>query len=420
MPYEIRELLKGLPKPVTARPDEPLEDALNLMLEHNYSQLPVVEGSGHSSRFYLITANKILETLRFLGLPISTKGLKVSQALVKVPVVFMISDTITDVMEGLRERDAVLIVNEQGDLQNIVTMYDTTHFFRQWSEDLLNARDIEMTLRRIINGSFKRSDGSIDVEARQKAIDGASSEDGEVASRNAGLRRFQTIVSAYLAQQATVGVQVDRRKAFKAFEVLLQESQPSAPVVGTASNDHLEDAQNNLGSAVNSGPTALPSTTIATQLQVTRDLRSRFVAAIQCYLQLTAPSPEPNSDWINAAYRQHHQDKQEARDFNKLTLGAYIDLFFHEQCWGRCKEAFDFDQGLFKRVLKDVQDTRNLLAHFREEEITKSHRHNLHLAAHWFPQYEKKALTKLDETAPSPIEQKENLDSFNLGSEGAN
>lgn len=424
MPYEIRELLAGLPKPITAEPNEPLSDALNRMLAYNYSQLPVIQRNGQSIQFYMITANRILEQLNFLGWATNAKRLTVAQVCTKVQHTFKLDDTITEVMDGLKERDAVLIVNDQGELEKIVTIYDTTHFFRQWSEDLLHARDVEMTLRNIINGSFKRSDGSVDQVARQKAIDGASSDDSETSNKNSGLRRFREAVKVYLTRQAAEGIKLNRRAALEAFAVLLEESQASA-ITGTEPNEHLSPTQSTVAPVVDASvalpasarASSLPPSTISNQLTNTRDLRHRFEAAVQRYLELTALSPEPNSDWLNSAYRQHYQDKQEPRQFNKLPLGAYIELFFHEQCWGRCGEVFNLDQEVVKHVLKDVQNIRNLLAHFRDEEITEEHRRNLRLAAAWMPQYEKVALAKLDATAPPSLEEVENLSSLISGNE---
>lgn len=412
MPYEIRELLIDLPAPITAHPDDALETALNRMLKHNYSQLPVVQGSGQAAQFYLITANKILETLKMFGLPVDGKGLKVSHAMAKVTRIFTLSDTITEVMDGLKETDAVLIVNEQRELKNIVTIYDTTHFFRKWSEDLLNARDIELALRTITYHSFKRSDGTPDEEACRQAINGAASDNGEVASNNSGRKRFRDAVGTYLAQQAPELVKVNRRAALEAFATLIDDAPDST-------SKRVEDQT--LPTSTSNAEIPQPSTATQTPLSasnnpdpihVSRTLRQRFEAALQRYLERAAPSAAPNIDWVNTAYRQHYQDKQEPKEFNKLTLGEYRGLFFRDQCWGRCGDVFDFDQAVVDRVLKDVQKVRNLLAHFRDEEITDDHRRSLRLAADWMPKHTKRAIAKLDETAPPPIEKEEDLSSL--------
>lgn len=386
MPYLISELLPSLTKPVTANADEPIFDALTRMLQHGYSQLPVVKGSGQSAQFYLLTSNNVLEKLKFYGLPPDGKGLKVDQAMVKVPRVFTPDDTITEIMDGLKQMDAVLIVDEQRELKHVVTIYDMTHFFRQWSEDLLNAREVELALRKIIEGAFKRSDGTIDEEARKKAIDGAGSEDGDLSGKG-GYRRFNDAVKSYLAQQqASSGVKLDRNKAYEAYRILTASSQPPVQSVAAITSEA-------------STPATLSTAVANDQIS---DRRERFEAALQYYLESTQASSAPNEDWIRNAYRQHLQAKQEPQPFHKLSLGAYINLFFHDKCWGRCGDVFGFDQDVVKRILKGVQEARNLLAHFREEDITDEHRSTLRQAAEWLPEYQRKAVAKLDATAPEP------------------
>ena len=394
MPYLINELLPSLPKPVTANPEEPIFDALTRMLRHGYSQLPVVKGSGQSAQFYLVTSLKILEKLKFFGLSPGGKGLKVEHALVKVPRVFTPDASITEVMDGLKEMDAVLIVNDRRELSNVVTIYDTTHFFRRWSEDLLNAREVELALRKIIEGAFKRSDGTVDEQARQRAIDGSDIDDEDLSGK-VGYKRFVDALKSYLGQQSAGRVTLDRRKAYAAFKVLLDSNLPSAASAVATSGEVIAS------SAIPQSSVAPPPTAVTLD-SAARELRQRFEAALQSYLALTAPGPEVDEGCLAATYRQYFQSKQEQRAFNKLTLGVYIDLFFHDQCWGRCESVFDFERAVVEHILKTVQTVRNLLTHFREEEITDEHRSELRQAAEWMSEYQRKALARLDETAPAP------------------
>ena len=43
MPYPIQNLLQGRGDPVTAKPNDKVSSALAVMVEHDYSQLPVVD-----------------------------------------------------------------------------------------------------------------------------------------------------------------------------------------------------------------------------------------------------------------------------------------------------------------------------------------------------------------------------------------
>jgi len=46
MPYLVEQLLQGKPEPLCALPQEAVREALQKMLENDYSQLPVVEEKG--------------------------------------------------------------------------------------------------------------------------------------------------------------------------------------------------------------------------------------------------------------------------------------------------------------------------------------------------------------------------------------
>ncbi len=71
MSYEVRQLFEDIGKPVTATPDEPIQDALDRMLRYSFSQLPVVKGDGQSRQFYIITHESIILALHNFG-----RGLK--------------------------------------------------------------------------------------------------------------------------------------------------------------------------------------------------------------------------------------------------------------------------------------------------------------------------------------------------------
>ena len=92
MPYEVRQLLKDVGKPIVATPDEPIRTALNRMLYHSFSQLPVVKGDGPHRYFYFITHESILLALHNFGSKIEESGLRVDDALVKVPNVYRETD----------------------------------------------------------------------------------------------------------------------------------------------------------------------------------------------------------------------------------------------------------------------------------------------------------------------------------------
>ncbi len=152
------------------------------MLQHQYSQLPVIKGSGQSRQFYFITYERILRALHDFGSKINESNLRVNDALVRVPNVYRSSDNLFELLAGMREINAALIVDDSSNLTHVVTAYDTTQYFRQWAEDIMHARDVENSLKQFVTYAFKKSNGEIDDKARQMAIE-------ELTSSNKDLRK---------------------------------------------------------------------------------------------------------------------------------------------------------------------------------------------------------------------------------------
>lgn len=133
MSYLVK-LLKSLQTPVTAEPSDLITDVLERMIEHKYSQLPVVDRA--SKKFYLITSESIMQAYVDFGVNIKTTKLRVSDALVKVNHLYFEDDDLFVLLQGVRDNGAALIVDENQELRHIVTSYDMAEFFRQWAESL--------------------------------------------------------------------------------------------------------------------------------------------------------------------------------------------------------------------------------------------------------------------------------------------
>jgi len=125
------------------------------------------KGAGQQQQFYFITHESILGALHNFGSKFEDSALRVDDALVRVPNVYRASDDLFELLVGMRDRNAALIVDEDQCLRHVVTSYDTSQYFRQWAEDIMQVRDVEHSLRRIINSAFKKSDGEIDEERRK-------------------------------------------------------------------------------------------------------------------------------------------------------------------------------------------------------------------------------------------------------------
>ena len=222
MPYQVSQLLTAIGAPVTATADEPVQDALDRMLHHDFSQLPVVKGDGQQRQFYFITYKSILLALNTFGSKLADSSLRVEDALVKVPNVYRATDDLFELLVVMREMNAALIVDDNQGLTHIVTNYDTTRYFREWAEDIMQVRDVERSLKRIINSAFRKPDGEIDEVARQTAVE-------EMTSANRVLRKkFGVAIQKYLSRQAASTVEVKHEWLDLAFAELLKDCKTAA------------------------------------------------------------------------------------------------------------------------------------------------------------------------------------------------
>lgn len=215
MPYTVRQLVAGIGTPVTADPEEPIETALDRMLQHRFSQLPLTIDDKH----YFITQESILAALNMFGVPPKDSGLKVKDALVRPGKTFFEEDPLFDLLNEMRDNNAAIVLEEDGkSIKHVVTTFDTTQFFRQWSEDMLHARDIELNLKKIIRASFKTQGGEIDEVALSEAI-------ADVTPSNKTLRRkFETALGIY-SENCTASKEFDVEAAEKAFKVLYNQTE---------------------------------------------------------------------------------------------------------------------------------------------------------------------------------------------------
>jgi CBS domain-containing protein/Arc/MetJ family transcription regulator len=388
MPYQVSHLLIDIGNPVAATPDEPLQVALDRMLQYSFSQLPVVKGDGQSRQFYFITHESILLALHNFGSRIEDSGLRVDDALIRVQNVYSATDDLFELLAGMREMNAALIVGDDRNLTHVVTSYDTTRYFRQWAEDTMQVRDIEHGLRRIINSAFKKADGEIDEQSRQTAVD-------EITSSNKALRKkFGVALQRYITQQAAVTFEPPSDWVDRAFAELLSGCKAVALADAGVSADHA-------GAAVPSAAIADEESAASALLSASQTLRERFEVALKCYLSQQATVDVKLDEALTEdAFKIIYDRSEQVKEFSGLTLGEYIQLFFKEVGWPRCQDVIRLKQEEVKHMLEGVRDTRNDLAHFREEEITAQRRLQLKRCADWLSERENLIIAAFEESAP--------------------
>ena len=146
MLYPIQDLIKGRDKPLCVKKDMKVGDALALMMEHDYSQLPIVNDAGELTG--IITEQSILNTYFNVGDKCGLLDLTVDHCRSKQTQISPQND-IFDALDLLKNVSAIIVVVENKPV-GIVTDYDTTVFFHNYSDGMILVQDVETTLKQYI------------------------------------------------------------------------------------------------------------------------------------------------------------------------------------------------------------------------------------------------------------------------------
>jgi len=378
MPYQVSQLVADLRPPVSAAPEEPLQVALDRMLQHGFSQLPVVKGTGQNKQFYFVTHQSILNALQNFGSRINGSGLRVDDALVAIPRPYSAAADIFELLGGMRDMNAAIIVDDDRNLMHVITSYDTSQYFRQWAEDIMQVRDVEHSLRRIINLAFRSQDGEIDKAARQSAVD-------EVSSPNRALRRkFEGAIKCYLSELQKKPLTFQPELTNLAFLQLLSGHQPALP-----KERHEEETVTAEPEKQESHAGHLVSASL--------DLQGRFERAVAYYVsRFVSGAVVIDDSAVEEAFKIIHNRGERPQEFSELALGDYIQMFFKDSCWGKSKNIIKLGEEEVRHMLDGVRETRNDLAHFREEQITAQKRSQLRHCAEWLNSREKLIVAALE------------------------
>jgi CBS domain-containing protein len=146
MLFPIERLLTGRGKPLCVKQNQTVGEALALMVENDYSQLPIVDENGYL--LGLISDEVILRRYYHIGGAVSLLDLTVDHC--QTNAVTLARER--DIFEALDRLQTVyaIVITEQGKPVGILTDFDLAHFFRDLTGDLLIVEDIETSLRQII------------------------------------------------------------------------------------------------------------------------------------------------------------------------------------------------------------------------------------------------------------------------------
>lgn len=128
------------------------QQALEVMITNEFSQLPVVNEDGVP--LGIITTDSIAHALLHFGAKV--QELRVNDALKKLPV-FPEDEDLLDIIDILLKESAVLLVSKNK-LVHIVTGYDTNQYFRRRAEDIVLLEDIEGYLKGHLKAAYTSED----------------------------------------------------------------------------------------------------------------------------------------------------------------------------------------------------------------------------------------------------------------------
>jgi CBS domain-containing protein len=163
MPYQVQQIIEGKGTPTCVKKDDSVSTALALMVEHDFSQLPVIKKfEEFDVPEGMVTYEGILRGIRNFKAKID--DLKVRDVMINAPT-YSLEDDLFDILDRLKETNAVLITENIGlapDLVGIVTSYDTTEYFRERTEDLMRVEDIELMVKDFIKAAHLDENGEVD------------------------------------------------------------------------------------------------------------------------------------------------------------------------------------------------------------------------------------------------------------------
>lgn len=194
MPFIVQDLINDNLNLITAYLKEPMRLALARMIEHDFSQLPIVDE--HNRPVGIITTESILRALNNFG--VGLDKLQVEHARVRAET-FRSDADLFELLDRLQTTYAVLIVDGEGQLTGIMTNFDTAEYFRRRAEDMMLVEDIETMVKDFIQSAYQTEAS----EANQKKLEEAVQKITD--SGQAHRKKFETALIHYLTLQAGDG-----------------------------------------------------------------------------------------------------------------------------------------------------------------------------------------------------------------------
>ncbi|MBN2119134.1 MAG: CBS domain-containing protein [Anaerolineales bacterium] len=165
MPYFVERLMENQGSAVVVQKADTVAAALDLMIEHDFSQLPVVDEN--RTLLGMITYESILRAARSFNAKLDE--LFVRDAMMPAPFHYR-EDDLFDLLDELKATNAVVIIEPGGRVIGVVTNYDAAEFLRSRTEDLMHIEDIEFIIKELIKRTYMDENGELNLDRLQTAI----------------------------------------------------------------------------------------------------------------------------------------------------------------------------------------------------------------------------------------------------------
>jgi CBS domain-containing protein len=130
---------------ISVTPSTTVSEALRIMLERRYSQLPVIDDGRLRGVFSLWSLAQHIVTIP----RVSLQDQNVEDLMEELPVV-TVNDSLDKVLEQLNRHDAVLVGGPRGIIQAVATATDVLAYFFRVARPYVLLQEIELALRELI------------------------------------------------------------------------------------------------------------------------------------------------------------------------------------------------------------------------------------------------------------------------------
>lgn len=165
MPFLVKNLIENQLNLVSVKKTDLASDAYSLMIENDFSQLPVIDDEYRP--LGMVTYESILRSVKNLNT--TMEQIYVRDALTKTLTSFN-EDDLFDVLDRLQNTNAVVILTSDHEVIGIVTSYDAMEYFRKRTENLMLVEDIETNIKDLILFAYSDEQDQVNFAELNSAI----------------------------------------------------------------------------------------------------------------------------------------------------------------------------------------------------------------------------------------------------------